>query len=278
MSCFQTKRFAMVIVLVGLIASFGAMAQAGMIVHDYRFAATGSANDQVGTANATLAAGASVVPGTGLVLTGAADSYATLPTGASSVIPANATSVTIDAWFTQSVSSPASSWVYFLGSQWVSGAPGAPVDWGRTYVGVMPSSAAGGTETACSYQWGDTRGGGYDGQIHAAGALNSGTQHHIQVKLSDVTGGLYTEMFVDGSAAGTPITVAGSSIALLSNDASSEATLHNYLGKTAFPDPMFIGSISQLSISATVTPEPGTCVLLTSGLIGLLAYAWRKRK
>jgi hypothetical protein len=27
-----------------------------------------------------------------------------------------------------------------------------------------------------------------------------------------------------------------------------------------------------------VTPEPGTLVLLTTGLIGLLAYAWRKRK
>jgi hypothetical protein len=26
------------------------------------------------------------------------------------------------------------------------------------------------------------------------------------------------------------------------------------------------------------TPEPGTIVLLTTGLIGLLAYAWRKRK
>jgi hypothetical protein len=29
---------------------------------------------------------------------------------------------------------------------------------------------------------------------------------------------------------------------------------------------------------AAATPEPGTIVLLTTGLIGLLAYAWRKRK
>ena len=29
---------------------------------------------------------------------------------------------------------------------------------------------------------------------------------------------------------------------------------------------------------ATATPEPGTVALLASGLAGLLAYAWRKRK
>jgi len=28
----------------------------------------------------------------------------------------------------------------------------------------------------------------------------------------------------------------------------------------------------------TVVPEPGTLVLLAAGLLGLLAYAWRKRK
>jgi hypothetical protein len=30
--------------------------------------------------------------------------------------------------------------------------------------------------------------------------------------------------------------------------------------------------------SATVVPEPGTLALLAAGLMGLLAYAWRKRK
>ena len=29
--------------------------------------------------------------------------------------------------------------------------------------------------------------------------------------------------------------------------------------------------------SATTTPEPGTFVLIGTGLLGLLAYAWRKR-
>ena len=32
------------------------------------------------------------------------------------------------------------------------------------------------------------------------------------------------------------------------------------------------------SIVFTSTPEPSTLVLLASGLIGLLCYAWRKRR
>jgi hypothetical protein len=30
--------------------------------------------------------------------------------------------------------------------------------------------------------------------------------------------------------------------------------------------------------SASIVPEPGTLILLVTGLLGLLCYAWRKRK
>ena len=39
----------------------------------------------------------------------------------------------------------------------------------------------------------------------------------------------------------------------------------------------YLGTIDNFEIVGTV-PEPGTIVLLITGLIGLLAYAWRKRK
>ena len=33
-----------------------------------------------------------------------------------------------------------------------------------------------------------------------------------------------------------------------------------------------------VTLSRVATPEPGTCVLLVTGLLGLLCYAWRKRR
>jgi hypothetical protein len=43
-----------------------------------------------------------------------------------------------------------------------------------------------------------------------------------------------------------------------------------------------INAVQQLfdnvQLSAIATPEPGTCVLTTLGLFGLLAYAWRRRR
>ena len=38
------------------------------------------------------------------------------------------------------------------------------------------------------------------------------------------------------------------------------------------------GAVDNLSVSADVIPEPGTFALLAAALLGLAAYAWRKRK
>jgi hypothetical protein len=36
--------------------------------------------------------------------------------------------------------------------------------------------------------------------------------------------------------------------------------------------------LDNVRLSDSTVPEPGTIVLLGTGLLGLLAYAWRKRK
>ena len=53
-------------------------------------------------------------------------------------------------------------------------------------------------------------------------------------------------------------------------------------GVTASPVPWPYGpaaaTYGEIAVYGTPTPEPSTLVLLTVGLIGLLAYAWRKRR
>jgi hypothetical protein len=83
--------------------------------------------------------------------------------------------------------------------------------------------------------------------------------------------------------------------ALLSNLGSTSATWtqgdFNYDGKVTFEDlGLLLSHLGQTApvldapaggmagASAKVVPEPGTVSLLLAGLLGLIAYAWRKRK
>lgn len=49
------------------------------------------------------------------------------------------------------------------------------------------------------------------------------------------------------------------------------------LGSRSFGYKLYSATFSDLTI-AQITPEPGTCVLLATGILGLIAYAWRKRR
>jgi hypothetical protein len=51
-----------------------------------------------------------------------------------------------------------------------------------------------------------------------------------------------------------------------------------YIGARGATAIGFVGTMSYLKIEAITTPEPGAIVLLATGVISLLAYAWRKWK
>jgi hypothetical protein len=51
-----------------------------------------------------------------------------------------------------------------------------------------------------------------------------------------------------------------------------------YIGQSNFGLPVDNNSPAFDNFSLTIVPEPGTLALLATGLLGLLAYAWRKRK
>ena len=56
----------------------------------------------------------------------------------------------------------------------------------------------------------------------------------------------------------------------------SGLTLFNGVGGYALP--LGGGAMASIPTQVVVVPEPSTIALLCSGLFGLLAYAWRKRK
>jgi hypothetical protein len=59
----------------------------------------------------------------------------------------------------------------------------------------------------------------------------------------------------------------------------TSANGYAYIGQaTLFGDVVDVSSPAFDNFSLTVVPEPGTLAIIATGLLGLLAYAWRKRK
>jgi hypothetical protein len=273
MNCYQLKRCAIVITLIGVLATFAVTAQA-TVIHDWEFLAASGAADVVGGAayNATLHGDAELVLGGGVALNGTG--YLTLP---NNIIPTNATSVTLSTVFI-TWGSPDNSALFSLGSSW------APS--GQTIGHNFVSGLARGRYPADDGQaiglvarnWGEAT--AAEQRNYTGNYSTDGNYHSLQVVLDQVGNNIQQTVWYDGGCLQGPTTLAGASLSAIAHDTTAGTTMNNFLGRSVFAaDPTFTGAILNFQIDATVpAPEPGTLVLLTTGLFGLVAYAWRKRK
>ncbi|MBN1394411.1 MAG: PEP-CTERM sorting domain-containing protein [Pirellulales bacterium] len=128
-----------------------------------------------------------------------------------------------------------------------------------------------GSVTVSEYTTGNGTGIVYTGGYTWRAAGNDGQYHDFLFEVRGVgdnnpfdgTGTLNVKMYVDGSATASV------------DYTSTWQFASNYIG---FEKSMAVDGCYFDDLTITKVPEPSTLVLLTSGLIGLLAYAWRKRK
>ncbi len=110
-----------------------------------------------------------------------------------------------------------------------------------------------------------------------------GQWHNIAVTKSSSSG---ITFYVDGNVLGSVLSSAtGNFNALSSGDVmcignNSAGTDKTIPGTLLNEVRVYNGVLTQSQIiaAATVVPEPSTLALLAAGLVGLLAYAWRKRR
>jgi hypothetical protein len=106
------------------------------------------------------------------------------------------------------------------------------------------------------------------GFVGKSGTITGKTSYAVQLQV-DETGATRTAAFVvDGNTLGT-----------IDWDPGAGTNRYIGIGYNITPAASSRGIWHDFSLTGTVsTPEPSTLMLLVTGLIGLLAYAWRKRR
>lgn len=117
---------------------------------------------------------------------------------------------------------------------------------------------------------------------------NAGTQYGSSITFdsSPAQGKMYlvdvvvnTNSFASGSAATASVLVNGTNVTSVSFNWDADGVNYIGIGDTRVTSGSFNSSRwDNVSVSSTTVPEPCTISLLAAGLVGLLAYAWRKRK
>lgn len=259
------------------------MSHAGL-VNSYTFN-DGTANDSVGSADATLMGTASVSGGA-LVLTGggAGNSYADLGAGVASAAGAGgvAGAVTMEAWVTMDA---LEGWAV-IASFGNSGPDPMDNDGGDgTYWQLIPRHGAGGA-TADQIRT-TTHTGNPGAEVFGdGGALMTNVQYHI-VNTIDLNTGFNT-LFIDGVEVAQSGIQAGFDPSTYDQDISAAGVqvgdTQNWLGRSQWGDASLTGSINEFNIydealSANEVaanfangpvPEPGSLALLGLGGLAIL--------
>lgn len=95
---------------------------------------------------------------------------------------------------------------------------------------------------------------------------------------SGLSAGFHTYKMVAAAGATTiDILVDGASVATWDGNVINATTGLLYFGRGSAAAPSCSAGFSEVSLATTI-PEPATVTMAVTGLLGLLAYAWRKRR